>query len=84
MEVAGIDWSNLKANFSYTESDSLAVIRTAENAIAWMPVFLNQATGEPCINRDGQWRAAETISGFERFEKARFKRLYDTAKGELV
>ena len=83
MDVA-VDWARLEQSFSYTESDSLAVIRTAENAIAWLPVHLNELTGEPAVSIDGHWRAAESVSGFERFEKARFKRLFDTATGTLI
>jgi hypothetical protein len=85
VQALGIDWSDLKRAVSYTESDSLAVLRDLDyNAIEWAPVFLNEATGEPCIHRDGRWQRVRDVPGFERYEKARFKRLFDTATGRMV
>jgi hypothetical protein len=85
VQAPGIDWSNLKRAVSYTEYDSLAVLRDLDyNAIEWAPVFLNEATGEPYISRDGRWWRVQDVPGFERYEKARFKRLFDTATGQLV
>jgi len=83
--VAGIDWSQLKQSVTYTESDSLAVIRDPNyNLVSWLPVFLNDWSGAPHVSIDGRMEPVQDLNGFERYEKTKFKRLYNTATGEMV
>ena len=85
MEVAEINWADLKASFSYNPSDSVAVLRDLNyNAIEWAPVFLNEGGGEPCVNRDGRWRRVQDVPEFERFEQVRTKKYFDTATLQLI
>jgi hypothetical protein len=83
MDVAA-NWEELKQNVTYTESDSVAVVRTSENALSWLPVFLNDWSGAPHISVDGRWEPVDGIAGFERYEKLKTKKLFDTATGKLV
>jgi len=66
-------------------SDSLARVRTGLNALAWYPVFLNEA-GQAYIERYGSWELVEGMPGFEAYEpvKTKFKSLYDTSTGEML
>jgi hypothetical protein len=66
-------------------SDCLARVRTGLNALAWFPVFLNDA-GQAYIERYGKWEAVEGLAGFEYFEKVKTKShaLYDTSTNEMV
>ena len=34
-----VTWQELKSEFTYLESDSIATIRTGENSLAFLPVF---------------------------------------------
>lgn len=79
-----VDWEKLKQSVTYTESDSVAVVRTSENALSWLPVFLNDWSGAPHISIDGRMEPVDGIAGFERYEKTKFKRLFDTATGQMV
>ena len=84
MEVEEINWAALKASVTYNPSDSVAVIRTSENALSWQPVYLNEATGQAFINQDGRWQHAESVRGFLKFEKVRTKKYFDTATLQLI
>jgi hypothetical protein len=53
-------------------SDSLARVRTALNALAWFPVFLNEA-GQAYIERYGSWELVEGVPGFEAYEPVKTK-----------
>jgi len=59
-------------------------VRTAENALAWFPVYLNQSTNEPFISHDGRWEPVQDLNGFEAFEQIKTKKLYNTSTGEMV
>lgn len=84
MDVAA-EWAKLKQSVTYTESDSVAVIRDPHyNLVSWLPVHLNDWSGEPHVSIDGRMEPVDGIPGFERYEKTKFKRLYDTATGQLV
>ena len=85
MGVAGIDWSQLKQSVTFTESDSVAVIRDPNyNLVSWLPVFLNDWSGAPHVSIDGRSEPVQDLNGFERYEKLKTKKLYNTATGELV
>ena len=66
-------------------SDCLARVRTGFNALAWYPVFLNEA-GQAYIQRYGEWEAVDGLAGFEGYDplKTKFKSLYDTSTGEML
>ena len=66
-------------------SDCVARVRTGLNALAWYPVFLNEA-GQAYIFRFEKWEPIEGLRGFEAYEpvKTKFKSLYDTSTGELL
>ncbi len=66
-------------------SDCVARVRTGLNALAWFPVFLNEA-GQVYVSRYGRWELVEGMPGFEAYEavKTKFKSLYDTSTGELI
>ena len=66
-------------------SDCVARVRTGLNALAWFPVFLNEA-GQAYISRYGRWWPVEGMPGFEAYEpvKTKSKALYDTSTGELL
>ena len=53
------------------------------NSLSWLPVFLNEAN-EPFVKVGGVWRAVSELENFQRCEKRRRKRLYDTARGRMV
>jgi len=78
MDVAA-NWAKLKQTVTYTESDSVAVVRTSENALSWLPVFLNDWSGAPHISIDGRMEPLDGIAGFERYETLKTKKLFDTA-----
>jgi len=78
MDVAA-NWAKLKQTVTYTESDSLAVVRTSENALSWLPVFLNDWSGAPHISIDGRMELVDAVAGFERYETLKTKKLFDTA-----
>jgi hypothetical protein len=65
-----IDWEELRKDFTYIESDSVAVIRNGTNSIHWEPVYLNAATSEAFI-KDNGWVPVREARGFERFEKVK-------------
>ena len=78
---------DLRAAASFTESDSVAVIRRYSEqgeAIAWLPVFLRESDGAACVRIDGSWREVESIRGFERYQKVRRKQFLNTATGKMV
>lgn len=67
---------------NYIESDSLAILREG-NAISFAPVYLD-ADNTPFVKIDGAWRAVSELENFERYEKRRKKKLYDTARNRMV
>jgi hypothetical protein len=79
------DLEAIRANF--IESDSLAVIYRRANSPAWVPVHIRE-DGEFVVWVDEEWHALNAlparIGTFQRFEKARTKKLYDTARDRLV
>ena len=82
------DLEAIRANLNFIESDSLAVIYRRANSPAWVPVFIREADGELFVCIDREWHALNVLPArvgtFERFEKARTKKLYDTARDRLV
>jgi hypothetical protein len=78
------EWTKLKQSVTFTESDSVAVVRTSENSISWLPVHLNDWSGAPYISIDGRMEPVEDLKGVERYEKLKTKRLFDTATGRMV
>jgi len=82
------DLEAIRANLNFIESDSLAVIYRRENCPAWLPVHIRESDGELFIWIDREWHAMNAlparIGKFVRFEKARTKKLYDTARDRLV
>jgi hypothetical protein len=70
---------------TYTESDSLAVIRDPNyNLVSLRPVFLNDWSGEPHVSIDGRWEPIDYVPGFLKFEKVKTKKLFDTATRQMV
>jgi hypothetical protein len=69
--------------YEFTESDSIATIEIGPNTLAFEPVYLDSAN-TPFIRRDGAWIPANELPGFRRYEKARRKKLFDTATLETV
>jgi hypothetical protein len=72
-------WADLKRKASYVASDSMVRFRTADNTLAWLPVYLNEASGTCYVRRYGNWRAVDSIEGFEGYERIKTKMLLDTA-----
>lgn len=64
------------------ENDSVAILRTG-NATSNLPVYLD-ADNTPFVKMDGVWRAVGELRNFERYEKRRKKKLYDTARNRMV
>ena len=86
-----VNWNELKSGVTYRQSDSLAVIRTDSNALSYLPVFINAASGEPHIRQENEWHLAEHLPcnsrgfpRFERYQKLGRKKLLDTSTLELV
>ena len=74
---------------TYIASDSVAVVRRRRpgdrrDSLAWIPVFLRQPDNEPFVKWDGDWCAVSNLPGFERYEKVRPRKLYDTARNRMV
>jgi hypothetical protein len=84
MLAPDFSWQDLKSKVTYAESDSLARVRTSENALGWFLVYLNEATGEPHIRRYDRWETIAGLKGFEGFEKLKAKELYNPLTGEMV
>jgi hypothetical protein len=86
MLAPNFSWSKVKAAVTYLESDCVARIRTSGNALAWLPVFINQADNRPYVQRYGSWELVEGLAGFEAYEpvKNESKALYDTTTNELI
>lgn len=79
------DWMKLKQGVTFRESDSLAVIRDPNyNLVSWLPVVLNDWSGAPHVSVDGRMEPIDALPGFERYEKVKTKRLFDTATGRLI
>ena len=82
------DLEAMRANMNFIESDSLAVIYRRANFPAWVPVHIRESDGEFVVWVDEEWHALNAlparIGQFQRFEKARTKKLYDTARDRLV
>jgi len=82
---AVVDWEKLKQSVTYAESDSVAVIRDPNyNLVSWLPVFLNDWSGAPHVSIDGRWEPVQDLNGFERYEKLKTKKYFNTATLELV
>jgi hypothetical protein len=78
-------WTKLKQSVTFTESDSVAVIRDPNyNLVSWLPVFLNDWSRQPHVSIDGRMEPVEGLNGFERFEKLKTRKLFDTATGQMV
>lgn len=65
------------------ESDSVAVVQTAPNTLGFFPIYLD-ASNCPFVRRDEKWIPLAEVPGFRRFEKARRRKLFDTARLEQV
>ena len=86
----------IKKQVSCVESDSIAEIRTGENAVGRFPVYFNAATGEPYVRIYGKWHAASDLktydphnprsTGIVRYEtlKPLTRKFLDTATLEIV
>ena len=73
---------------SFQKTDWVAIIRAAdENTLAWEPVFVRQSDGACFIKRYGKYEAAESVTGFVKYERVKplpTKKLYDPNRGTLV
>ena len=86
MSVQTLNWLKLRAS-TYEPVEWTAKIRTSSNALAWLPVFINLVDRHEYVSWYGQWRLAESISGFEKFEEMKAlptKKLYDPHRKDLV
>jgi hypothetical protein len=86
VSLAKLDLLKLRAA-TYEPVDWIARIRTSSNALAWVPVYMNLADHLEYVVFYGQWRLAEDIPGFEKFEELKpipTKKLYDPHRRGLV
>lgn len=65
------------------ESDSVALIKGRDNSLGWLPVYLD-ADNNPFVKVNGAWLSVTGLEGFQRFEKVRRRKLYNTATGKMV
>ena len=63
------------------ETNQLAVIRTNQNALAWLPILLDD-NAESFVQHNGQWFYPETLPGFLRTETFAATRLGPRTKFE--
>ena len=68
----------------YFESDWICVIRSAENTLAFEPVYQTSENGPRFVWWRDALRLAKTINGFERFELRGRKRAFDTSTLETM
>lgn len=82
--------SDLQAStfkFSYIPMLSMAVVRTSQNALAWLPLFQIEGTTDYVVYLRGRWQSIEGLAGLERFEEVKplkTIKLYDTATNEVI
>ena len=79
-----VNWNELKSGITYTESDSLAVLRTERNTLQFQPVYLNAATNDPFVRIENQWVPVKGLKTFERYQRLGRKKLFDTATLETL
>ena len=79
-----VNWNELKSSVTYTESDSLAVLRPEKNTLQFHPVYLNAATNDPFVRIESQWVPVSEIKTFERYQKLGRKKPFDTATLETI
>jgi hypothetical protein len=85
MLATEFDWSGLKAEVTYQDTDWIAIIRTSVNTIANEPVLVRQSDGGCFVKRHGKYEPAETVPGFVKYERRPWrKRLLDTATQEVI
>jgi hypothetical protein len=72
-------------NPNYTLSDSLAVIRESDNnSLHNLPVYFRDDLNSPLVRIDGVWLPATDVPGYVRLENKPRRKLYDTARNEMV
>jgi hypothetical protein len=69
MLATDFDWSGLKAEVTYQDTDWIAIIHTGANTIANEPVLVRQSDGWCFVRRYGKFEPAESVPGFVKYER---------------